>query len=748
MASKRLDLIFGLDDGDAVKGLKNIAKESKATGQSFDQLESKGKALARELAASGDKIEANLKGTKAAADALGDALGPELAGKLGRAKIEQTVQGFKELGLTFDEVKADAEALAAEIKRLDSIGSTSGLDQVSTSGEKARTSLASVGAEADKTGSVMANTVGNASQSLADSFGIAGVAGGTLGVTIGQLGEYAAEGGISLQNLVKFAGPMVLVTGAVAGLGMAIERHKEEQKEFHDAVDRSREALSKMGAIDPSQLFRLDAYQALIDSASETSAELDELRKQADDTGISSSRLATAVSDGKKALSEFLQEQARAAGVGKAFAASLESGERRFDILGDVTDEQADSFYNLWDVWEQGNDVVRANEKAIAENSAAVKGLLSDTKALDTFLTQSASGATIADRIDPMILADLSEELARGGSGAETMAANSDELLKVLGPLGADALPELIEAAGGTTEELDKTATATDKATGAMERYKTALDEAFGSQVSAAEAQLDYRRTSLSTTAAIDDYIKTGQHLNDTNEDTRTTLEDVVASLNDAEGAVYAQAEAARTAAVAQAEANGITDTAAIGAAAYKWQLEQVAATLAPGDPLRKNLDGLIGELDSLPDNTYTTVNVDTSAAEGKIATLRRQIGDLMVAAGAPRSGYADPAAIARALQGVDLSGLGNVPQGATGGIVTQPTLALIGEAGPEAVVPLSQMPGASALPSGMGGGGQTVNIYANVIEKDTARWIVEQFDQARRTMGAASVQRAVGMTE
>tara|TARA_R110000744_G_scaffold215342_1_gene334194 strand:- start:134 stop:2845 length:2712 start_codon:yes stop_codon:yes gene_type:complete len=48
-------------------------------------------------------------------------------------------------------------------------------------------------------------------------------------------------------------------------------------------------------------------------------------------------------------------------------------------------------------------------------------------------------------------------------------------------------------------------------------------------------------------------------------------------------------------------------------------------------------------------------------------------------------------------------TGTGHV--GASGGIVTQPTMALIGEAGPEAVVPLSSAPGASVLPGGMSGG-------------------------------------------
>jgi TP901 family phage tail tape measure protein len=58
----------------------------------------------------------------------------------------------------------------------------------------------------------------------------------------------------------------------------------------------------------------------------------------------------------------------------------------------------------------------------------------------------------------------------------------------------------------------------------------------------------------------------------------------------------------------------------------------------------------------------------------------------------------------------------GNTYIGASGGVVTQPTWALIGEAGPEAVVPLDTAPGASPLStgSGMGGGGSAYNITVN----------------------------------
>ena len=56
----------------------------------------------------------------------------------------------------------------------------------------------------------------------------------------------------------------------------------------------------------------------------------------------------------------------------------------------------------------------------------------------------------------------------------------------------------------------------------------------------------------------------------------------------------------------------------------------------------------------------------------------------------------------------------GLVGIGAEGGIVTRPTMALIGEAGPEAVMPLNKMPGARPLPA-MGGSGVTIHNHFTV---------------------------------
>jgi len=64
---------------------------------------------------------------------------------------------------------------------------------------------------------------------------------------------------------------------------------------------------------------------------------------------------------------------------------------------------------------------------------------------------------------------------------------------------------------------------------------------------------------------------------------------------------------------------------------------------------------------------------------------------------------------------GVSVGTISSIPQLADGGIVTRPTLAMIGEGGePEAVIPLSKL-------GNMGGGGITVNVTGNTLLDDDA---------------------------
>ena len=82
---------------------------------------------------------------------------------------------------------------------------------------------------------------------------------------------------------------------------------------------------------------------------------------------------------------------------------------------------------------------------------------------------------------------------------------------------------------------------------------------------------------------------------------------------------------------------------------------------------------------------------------------------------------------------------------GATGGVVTQPTMALIGEAGPEMVVPLNQAPGASPLPGGMGGMGVT-NITINMPVGSSGDDIIRSLRNNERLNGSIPITPMAGI--
>jgi hypothetical protein len=77
-----------------------------------------------------------------------------------------------------------------------------------------------------------------------------------------------------------------------------------------------------------------------------------------------------------------------------------------------------------------------------------------------------------------------------------------------------------------------------------------------------------------------------------------------------------------------------------------------------------------------------------------------------------------------------------NIPMLAEGGIVTRPTLALIGEAGPEAVIPLNR--------GGMGAGGITVNVTGGLsTSAEIGQAVVNAIRAYNRSAGPANIQVA-----
>jgi hypothetical protein len=130
-------------------------------------------------------------------------------------------------------------------------------------------------------------------------------------------------------------------------------------------------------------------------------------------------------------------------------------------------------------------------------------------------------------------------------------------------------------------------------------------------------------------------------------------------------------------------ETNALVDSAK--AAADKIGLNAATKFYQSGvDSAQQMVDGITGELDKMTPKLMK--KMDEIAAK-----MKRNVNIDVV--------------ITERVNKIISTFSGEIPKMAEGGIVNRPTLALIGEAGPEAVVPLSKM--------GAGGGGD-VNINVN----------------------------------
>ena len=77
---------------------------------------------------------------------------------------------------------------------------------------------------------------------------------------------------------------------------------------------------------------------------------------------------------------------------------------------------------------------------------------------------------------------------------------------------------------------------------------------------------------------------------------------------------------------------------------------------------------------------------------------------------------------------------IGKIPGMADGGLVNRATLALIGEAGPEVVIPLDRL-------GGMGDGGTTINIYSTIADETLPEKLVQALRSYNRTTGPVRIQ-------
>jgi hypothetical protein len=237
----------------------------------------------------------------------------------------------------------------------------------------------------------------------------------------------------------------------------------------------------------------------------------------------------------------------------------------------------------------------------------------------------------------------------------------------------------------GLGNALDDAKDALDDAKDAFNDFATSVADGIKSAFSFADAQTTGEETGAgfldglrSQVAGVVDYARKIQELLDKNL-SREALAKVLEAGAEAGTAIADQLIAGGQTAIDETNAlvdsaNAAAEKVGMGAAA-KWYQGGIDTAQKMVDGIQSELDKLtpklMAKMDALAAKMKRTVDIDVRVTE----TVNRVIATI---AG------------------------GGIPKMAEGGIVSKPTLALIGEAGPEAVVPLSKM--------NTGGGGD-VNI-------------------------------------
>jgi hypothetical protein len=318
--------------------------------------------------------------------------------------------------------------------------------------------------------------------------------------------------------------------------------------------------------------------------------------------------------------------------------------------------------------------------------------------------------------------------------GAVNPLAGVTDALQDLGIGGGDATDKLTEATTRYNE-----AQKTFNALAADKKLKT--DEGREATRQLRNAQDDLERVTNRVNVAHEEEITKLEQVKQSTYDVvlqkmglegaQIAVERATAAYNktmgDSEATDLAKREATLSATTAimamaqkQLELEGQTTETEAGQKRLNEILTYIAGTLDPASPLRARLQDYANDLRGIPTDVVTSFRVRLDTNE-----IYQQLQDLGL------SGEQAAEMIRQSYQYL-LPGL------AAGGVVTGPTVAMIGEAGPEAVIPLSQLP--SMVPqTGVGSMSITVPLVVDgrVLAEVTA-------SELNRPGGPVIKQRAV----
>jgi hypothetical protein len=609
------------------------------------------------------------------------------------------------------------------------------LDVESTKIENAFKNLRTKVSEADTTmGKFKAGATG-AFQAAQQYAGQLALAGGTALVAFGAksvmafqqtalgAGELRDKLGITAEEasrLQEVADDLGIGVGALEKTIGRMNREVENSPERFEALGAAI-ARNRDGTVNVTQTF-LNTVDALrkIPSATERAAKAQELfgRSWQDISelvgmGADGIRKAMASVEDSKIIDDDEVEKAR------RFRDTLDELKGIFESVTLVAGEQLVPI--LTDVGETFGDVKSAVD-ALPDlpdwmrDAASFLGPLGAIRKLGDAYRELGAGLGIGDDALDRAVAELAAQNNNLAESGNTLGVMMSDLAKNTQSttdtfdLQNSALGAMIPTLEGTADGVNRLDEVQRRAKEAADMHREAIERQRDQVKRLIDANLQLVGGELAVQSAQNQAAEAVANYTETNKDAEASELDKSNAQIQATEAVLGAAQAAVDYQVKQAEANGQTLDAGAKAQLMRDELAKLASTMEPGSPLLAAILGYIQQLDQIPRSVTTELRVTGQrfTSNGGDAIGNRGIGNQAVA-------------------------------GATGGIVTRPTLSWIGESGPEAVIPLNRTPGSSPLPGGLGGS-PTIIVNAQgavgLHGAQVEQWIAEGLERWKRRNG------------
>lgn len=310
---------------------------------------------------------------------------------------------------------------------------------------------------------------------------------------------------------------------------------------------------------------------------------------------------------------------------------------------------------------DQRNEIDKQNEAMLTSTDGvkALSGMLGD-ELFGMLVANADELANNAGRTDEWTW--LLEELARRVQGL------GYELDTTGGELDVTA-----KATDGLADSQEDLEDATAEATAEIEKQQEALDRLLEATLAQFSSEIRLAQSKRDTSDAIGEYNTLVQQLEDGTYDGSDAFRDLAEASENVYEKSLTQAQGMVDLAVDTATAAGEIVTAEEKQKLLRDELIRVAQTLDPNSPLRRELLRYASDLDAIPSEVNTTIRTNyISTEERRVSNQDAAPGGVWV-----NGVYFPP--------GIDFSKLAN------GKIVTSPEFAMIGEAGPEVVIPLTR---------------------------------------------------------